>query len=122
MKLLLSAALLLSSLSLGCNRSDGDRLARVGVKVADKVQALAPERTPFAGALASQQPAVDIRVKERFRLDRYLAVLTIEVTADGGAVRLRGRVDDPVLKQRALEIAESTVGVDTVVDEIAVGK
>jgi hypothetical protein len=69
-------------LSIGCNRADGDKLARVGRKVTDKVQALIPSRTPFGDALpAGKQHGVEDRVRERFRLDRYLASATIDVIA-----------------------------------------
>ena len=110
-------------LSIGCNRSDGDKLARVGWKVADKVQALVPDRTPFGASLpGAKQPSLEERVRQRFKLDRYLAAVPIDVIADRGGVRLRGHVDDEILKRRAVEIAESTVGVEKVTDEIAVVK
>lgn len=118
---LLPLVAILPVLSIGCNRTDGDKLARVGWKVTDKVQALIPSRTPFGDALpAGKQRGLEERVRERFRSDRYLTSAAIEVIADGGGVRLRGQVNDEVLKRRALEIAESTVGVEKVVDEIAV--
>ncbi len=108
---------------VGCDRSDADKLARVGWKVTEKVQALVPDRTPFGGPLpGARQPGLEDRVRERFKFDRYLTAQPIEVTAEGGGVRLRGQVDDEVLKRRAVEIAESTVGVEKVIDEIAVMK
>jgi BON domain-containing protein len=106
---------------VGCDRSDADKLARVGWKVTEKVQALVPDRTPFGGAIpGARQPGLQNHVRERFKLDRYLAGQPIEVTAEGGEVRLRGQVDDEVLKRRAVETAESTVGVEKVVDEMVV--
>ncbi len=107
-------------LATGCNRSDGDKLARVGWTVAGKVQALIPDRTPLAAALPGKPQGLEERVRERFKSDKYLAPVPIEVIAENGSVRLRGQVDDEILKRRAVEIAESTVGVEKVVDEIDV--
>jgi hyperosmotically inducible periplasmic protein len=108
----------------GCNRSDGDRLTRVAVKLTEKIQELQPERTPLTGSFGiTSSVNLDSRVRDRFKTDRYLAPLPIEIDAnEGSTVRLRGSVDDAVLKQRAVEIAESTVGVEKVVDEIVVAK
>ena len=107
----------------GCNRQDGDRLARVGGKVTEKVQLLVPERTPFGRPTnLAMNPNVEERVKERFRSDRFLGPLFIEVSAEGHVIRLKGKVNDGLLKQRAVEIAESTVDVDKVLDEIVVEK
>ena len=47
---------------------------------------------------------------------------TVEVVtgASAGEVKLRGIVSTAVLQKRAVEIAEGTVGVEKVVNEIAV--
>lgn len=120
---LLPVVAILPVLAIGCNRTDADKLARVGWRVADKVQALIPDRTPFGSALPnSKQPGLDDRVRERFKQDRYLTSSPIEITADGNSIRLRGQVNDEILKRRAVEIAESTVGVEKVIDEIVVSK
>ena len=112
-------ALLLIPLAAGCDSQDGDRLARVGRVVTNKVQALAPSRTPFADSIALNQNPED-HVRSRIRSDRYLLAQSIDVSADGGTVHLKGSVDQEVLKRRAVEIAESTVGVDKVIDELNV--
>jgi hyperosmotically inducible periplasmic protein len=107
----------------GCNRSDGDRLARVAAVVTQKFEDLLPERTPLAGNFSFIGGAgIENRVRDRFQSDRYLAPLPIEIYGHDSNVRLRGSVNDAVLKQRAVEIAESTVGVEKVVDEIVVAK
>ena len=121
MKRLLLTALTLVAMSSGCNRADGDRLARVGRKVTDKIQAVVPERMPFGSSIASSNNGgIEDRVRERFRTDVFLAPIQFEIGAEGGQVRLRGIVDDDVLRKRAIEIAESTVGVEKVVSEIVV--
>lgn len=119
-KLLLISALAAVSAS-GCNRQDGDRLARVGRKVTDKVQGLVPQRSPFGtGVSLGRNPGLEERVRERFKSDRFLAPQPIEITVEGNTVRLKGTVELQVLKQRAGEIADSTVGVEKVIDEIVV--
>ena len=115
----LIAGLFLAAVPSGCDRTDGNRLANVGRKVAEKVQVLVPERTPF-GAPITTSSNVEDRVKERFRSDRFLSPIQFEFAVDGSTIRLKGIVDDEVLKKRAVEIAGSTVGVDKVIDEVTV--
>jgi hypothetical protein len=107
-------------LTTGCDSHDGDRLARVGRKVTQKVEALIPQRSPFGNSIGlGKSPSVEERVRERFKSDRHLAPQAIEITAEGGIIHLKGTVDREVLQRRAVEIAESTIGVDKVVDELA---
>lgn len=107
----------------GCDGNDGDRLTRVGWTVSQNIQALVPERMPFVGSLGLPKNSTrEQSVRERFRSDRYLGELTIEIIGEPGTIRLRGQVADAVLKRRAVEIAESTVGVEKVIDEIVVAK
>src|SRR5437660_764257 len=90
-----------------CGRQDADRLARIGGKLAEKVQQLLPERTPIgAGWGATSETSLEGRVRARIDSDKYLAELHIEVIATIGGVRLRGTVDDDALKRRAVELAE----------------
>jgi len=107
----------------GCEGQDAERLTRVGWKVADKLQGLVPDKTPW-GASWSPVPdgSLEARVRARFEADKYLAPLNIEVVATDHGVRLRGRVTDDVLKRRAVELAESTVGVEKVADEFTSGQ
>jgi hypothetical protein len=115
--------LLLVTVGSGCDPSDADRLARVGRKAADKVAALVPDRTPFGTPLSlSTAGELENRVKERFRSDVFLAPIQFELSVEGVNVRIKGMVDDEILKRRAMEIAQTTVGVEKVVDEIVVGK
>jgi hyperosmotically inducible periplasmic protein len=107
----------------GCNRTDGDRLARVAARLTQHAQSLVPDRTPFGSPIGlAKNTNVEERVRERFKTDRYLTGLPIEVAGQEDSVRLIGQVNDPQLKSRAVEIAESTVGVEKVIDEIVVAK
>src|SRR5262245_45300146 len=111
-------ALALVVSAMGCNRQDAEKLARVGWKLAEKVQRIIPDRLPFGSWPGTADTSVEGRVRARIMSDRYLAPLNIEVIATMGGVRLHGTVEDDVLKRRALEMAESTVGVEKVVDEL----
>jgi hypothetical protein len=107
----------------GCNRSDGDRLARVGTRATKNLKAMIPERIPISGSIGlTNGSEMENRVRQRFRSDRYLSSLSLEIICEENAVRLKGQVDDPLLKRRASEIAESTIGVEKVIDEIVVAK
>ena len=121
-KPLLIAVTLLAACS-GCNRSDWrPDLTRVASTVTRKVEELLPERSPLTGSFGLGDVDLGNRVRDRFKFYRYLAPLAIEIDANDSLVRLRGSVVDAVLKQRAIEFAESTVGVEKVVDEIVVAK
>jgi BON domain len=107
----------------GCERQDAERLTRVGWKVADKLQGLVPDKTPWGASWSGMSDiSLEGRVRARFEADKYLAPLNIEVIATDHGVRLRGRVTDEVLKRRAVELAESTVGVEKVADELSSGQ
>jgi len=115
-------ALALVFASSGCDNSDGDRLARVGRMVASKLQALIPEKTPFGVTFSIAKNGPEDQVRERFRLDAFLAQIPFDIVAEGANIRLKATVDNDALKKRAIEIAETTVGVEKVIDEITVGK
>ena len=61
------------------------------------------------------------RVLTRLRWDKQLRDAAIEVHADEGVVELRGNVADEKQKQWAVQLAESTVGVERVTDNLTVG-
>jgi hyperosmotically inducible periplasmic protein len=104
----------------GCDRADGDRLARAGRRAALNVQALVPERTPFADAINLPKNATAVeRVRARFQSDRSLGSLAIEIAGSDGVVRLKGQIADQAIRQRAIDMAEATVGVEKVIDELA---
>ena len=103
---------------------DGDRLSAAGRVVAGRVRDALPPAARLAGpagVLRGELPErVEDRVRARLTGDKRLAGVTFVVTADGGAVTLRGVVPDPTARRRAVAVAENTVGVETVTDELAV--
>ena len=112
----------------GCSNEDADRLGRVCRRAASQVlahsaparakltrgwQALRRERTPNS---------LEAAVLNRLRQDKTLATSGIEVRLLGdGVVELRGQVADEKQHRRAVELVDSTVGVERVVDELAAG-
>jgi osmotically-inducible protein OsmY len=107
----------LALLAAGCKANDADLLARVCERAGQK---LAPGS---AGRLGGPfgQASLATRVHSRLRWDRSLAGAQLHVRATaGGAVTLRGTVADAAGRQRAMDLARTTVGVEEVVDELTV--
>ena len=104
--------------------SDGDHLAAISRLAADKLRGAMPPGLNLAApvdALRRELPTrLEDRVKARLESDRGLTGIEFQVTADGGTVKLRGVVPDAKAKHRAADLAETTVGVEKVEDELAV--
>jgi hypothetical protein len=105
-------------LAAGCSRDDADGLARVGRKLQDRAEALASELQSIINLDLGGHTALETRVLHRLRWDRTLADQAITVKAQGSEVELHGTVADAAQKRRAVEIAESTVGVEKVIDQL----
>jgi osmotically-inducible protein OsmY len=119
-------SLVVAILACGCSSDDVDRLARVGRKAAAHAGALAgtPEDQLTTGWQAVRtswdELALDARVAARIRWDKGLEDVSVQVRGSGGVVELRGTVPSLAQRRRAVELAETTVGVEKVVDEIQV--
>lgn len=104
--------------------ADGDRLAAVSRLTATKLRDALPTDAALAGPVGAfrrglpDDPAG--RVKGRLETDRRLAGLPFTITAEGERVTLRGVVPDAAARKRAVSLAENTIGVAEVVDELAV--
>jgi osmotically-inducible protein OsmY len=118
--------LALACAAAGCGK-DADCLARVGRKSAAKVEAV----TGAARAQLSDgwqavrgsvgEATLNSRVAVRLRWDKYLAGADVRVHSPGpGVIRLQGTVADLAQRQRAVSLARSTQGVETVTDELKV--
>jgi hypothetical protein len=110
----------------GCGREDADRLARVGNKAVGKFDELtggardklANGWEAMRGSVAEATP--DSRVTLRLRWDKLLAGADLQVTSpEPGVVRLQGTVADHDQRSRAVGLAESTQGVEKVLDELS---
>jgi BON domain len=111
----------------GCDGQDAERLSRIGRKIVDRATAqtdTSPGRLP--GSLQSirggwYEITVDARVASRLRWDKNLEGSPIQVQSLGSSsVKLTGTVATLELRQRAVRLADSTVGVETVIDELLV--
>jgi osmotically-inducible protein OsmY len=116
----MAAALVL--LCGGCKARDGDILAQVARKTGQKIGGAVgdgPNRLASSLPGSVGEAGIAIRVTNRLRWDRYLAKLDVEVeTTAPGAVTLRGKVPDRSIKQRILDLAKSTIGVERVEDQL----
>ena len=122
-----SALAVMGALCLaGCDGQDADRLARVGRKTNEKFHALTggSQEKLSSGWLAVRanwdDVTLDTHVAARLRWDKALMNDKIEVTAADGAVELKGKVADLTQRRRAVEIAQSTAGVNEVRDSLEV--
>jgi hypothetical protein len=104
--------------------SDGDRLAAIGRLVGAKIRGSLPPAEKIAGPLDSLRRGlptrIEDRVKNRLETDRNLQGISFTISADGETVTLRGIVPDAKARKHAVELAESTTGVEKVIDELAV--
>ena len=120
--LLLLAALLLAP--AGCSSDDTARMARVGRLVGQKLSGLLSggQVSRLAGLralpVAHDLAGLEGRVRQRITADKMLAGQTVEVKAAGAQVELTGRVEDLAQRRRAVDLAESTLGVERVIDRL----
>jgi hypothetical protein len=117
--LLLLAGLVLAA---GCNREDAERLARASRRGLMNIEAVvsgAASGLPgWQGTPNLPDGGLAARVAARLRWDKALADVPIEVQSQGGVVELRGKVRDLTQRRRAIEIAETTAGVERVNDQL----
>ncbi len=106
--------------------ADLDILLKAGRKAKEQVANVMPEGGKLAGPLAAFRAGdalpVEERVRVRIQTDKAMigADVTVDATAKPGEVRLRGIVLATAQKQRAVELANGTQGVDKVYEELAV--
>jgi osmotically-inducible protein OsmY len=107
--------------AVGCSKSDPDTLAAIGHKLADRTSSVSENLQQtwiqFTGRLL-----LESRVKTRLHWDKSLAEASIEVHATDKSVQLKGTLPSQELVRRAVELAESTLGVDKVVNSLQVDK
>ena len=115
----------LAGWACGCNSQDADRLAQVGRVAAARVERLTGgARGKLAGGWQAvrgslSEATLDSRVATRLRWDQALADADIQVAAQGrGVVQLQGTVANPEQRRRAVELAQTTLGVEQVLDAL----
>lgn len=109
----------------GCGEQDADHLARIGQLVAGKSEALTADANmkladgwqAMRGDAA--QIGLDARVAARLRWDKSLQKVPIDIHCEAGVVTLKGTVTELAQRRRAVDLAESTAGVQKVVDNLS---
>jgi osmotically-inducible protein OsmY len=114
-------------LGSGCSNEDSDRLARVAALAARKAEGATTGANSKVAASWQviranlDEVAVDARVAARLKWDKVLQDASIEVRSAGaGEVELKGTVRELAHRRRAVEVAESTIGVEKVTDGLEV--
>jgi osmotically-inducible protein OsmY len=110
---------------LGCSKGDTERLAGVGRKITEVLEVTTNDRldTGWQSFRANmKESGLNARVSTRLRWDKLLADTPIDVDASGGIVTLSGSVSNLDQRRRAVALAESTLGVEKVVDLIEMPK
>ena len=118
--------LLATLVGAGCTKQDPEKLARVGQRVSEKAEALTGGSH---GRLASgwqalradmDKMALDARISARLRWDKSLEGAKIQVFYHDGQIELKGQVRTFDQRQRAMQLANSTVGAENIVDSLEV--
>jgi osmotically-inducible protein OsmY len=110
-------------MACGCEQQDTERLDRAGRRVAVKCGHAASAiqdklATTWSAARTHwEDTPLDVRVTARLRSDKDLADAEIQVGAREGVVELHGTVNIKQ-RQRAVELAEATIGVEKVIDAL----
>ena len=73
-------------------------------------------------ACAQTDPGITTAVKTKLAADDTVKAYKIDVDTKEGVVTLAGTVDSPAAKSRAVELANTTNGVKSVVDELRISE
>lgn len=103
----------------GCKKSDAEALANIGARIAERTQDMS-DQARHKWTILPGRLTLENRVKYRLRWDKALAECTIEVSAQEQKVELTGTVPTADLVRRAVELTETTLGVDGVVNSLRV--
>jgi hypothetical protein len=119
--------LLLLGVVLGCSDQDTDRLSRVGRKMAEKgrtlsMQGMAPLRQGWPVLRVGSEAgagAVEHNVRVRLDTDALLDGVNLTVSVVEERVQLSGQVVTLAQRRRAVDLAQTTVGVTApIIDKI----
>ena len=108
----------------GCGEQDAVQLSRIGQLMAGKVEALTVDaNAKLANGWQAMrgdatQVGLDARVAARLRWDKLLEKTTIDVHCEMGVATLKGTITEGAQRKRAVDLAQSTAGVEKVVDEL----
>jgi len=104
--------------------SDADHLGAVARTVSVKLREALPPALNVIAPLDTLRRELPSRpedsVRARLAADQRLSGIEVTVIGEGSLVKLRGVMPDAKAKRVALSLAEHTVGVEQVVDELAI--
>ena len=124
LEVLVSVLLIVGLLAVS-RKADADILVRVGGLAGEKLRAELPDAATVAGPLVALRPGdalpIEEQVRVRIRSDKQMIGADVTVlSGPNGGVRLRGLVLSADQAHRAEVLALGTVGVTTVVNDLAV--
>lgn len=115
----------------GCTDRDAQRIGQVSGKAFDRASAFTehagqriglslPSGSSPSGRAHPDPVELSLRVSYRLQWDQVLEGSSIKVHADRGVVSLTGAVTDDVQRRRAMDLAQSTLGVERVQDALEI--
>lgn len=96
-------------------RVDGERIREAGAEIAETIAGGADR----AGA-ALGEARLTAKIKSKIALDDTLDGARLDLETEGTVVTIRGSVETPAQRERALQLARETEGVTSVVDRLTV--
>lgn len=109
---------------VGCNRQDTEALSRIGRKMTVHARSQADDLGAkldlrFA---SRKEPTLQEKVQDRLRFENTLTDIAFEVHVHDKEVELKGTVKTDLQRQRAVELAETTAGVDKVTNSLQIAE
>src|SRR5207302_7706565 len=109
----------------GCSRQDTECLSNIGRKIVERASAATASCRERIEVLKNSRVGTNDlqdRVTLRLRWEKMLADTPIEVSASGQEIELKGVVKTTEQRSRAVELAESTTGVQRVLVSLTVAE
>ncbi len=106
----------------GCSQQDTECLARLGQKMATRAESWLGSLQQTCGGSFQAGLGLAGRVSLRLGCDKGLEGANIEVLVQGQIVELKGTVAAEEQRRRAVELTETTLGVEQVVDSLQVAQ
>ena len=107
----------------GCNQQDAECLSRIGRKVSVHTKNSAGDvgaKLDVGWFGAKKEPTLQEKIHDRLRWEKSLTEFKLEVIVKDKEVELKGQVKSPEQRQRAIELAETLIGVEKVTDSLTV--
>jgi osmotically-inducible protein OsmY len=126
MPMLVLAAASFALIGAGCGDQTSTSSTQTPPSVAQKMgstadkMASATDKATVNAAAAIDDATITTKVKAAVMAEPGLKTLNIDVDTKDAVVTLNGTVDSPVLKQRAMQLAQNIGGVRQVVDNLVV--